>query len=103
MKQVCVNGAFRWGLHARRWVMPFVMAAGLALVAMAGALTTASAQATPPSHFSEPVNFSFQLGYYTDLCGFPVFQSLDGTLNTTLRYDRSGRSSARLTPSPERL
>jgi hypothetical protein len=57
---------------------------------MVAALTTASAQATPPSHFSEPVNFSFQLDYYSDLCGFPVFQTLAGTLNTTLLYDRSG-------------
>lgn len=100
MKQVCVNGAFRWGLHARRWVMPFVTAAGLALVAMAGALTTASAQATPPSHFSEPVNFSFQLEYYTDLCGFPVFRSLDGTLNTTLRYDSSGKIISEVDTQP---
>ena len=57
---------------------------------MVAGLTTASAQATPPSHFSEPVNFSFPLDYYTNLCGLPVFQSLVGTLNTTLRYDRSG-------------
>jgi hypothetical protein len=57
---------------------------------MLAALTTASAQAAPPSHFSEPVNFSFQNGYYTGLCGFPVVQSLRGKLNTTLRYDRSG-------------
>jgi hypothetical protein len=90
MKQLSRRGAFGSGLHVRRWVMPLVTAVGLALVAMAAALTTASAQATPPSHFSEPVNFSFQLDHYTDLCGFPVFQSLDGTLNTTLRYDSSG-------------
>jgi hypothetical protein len=57
---------------------------------MVAALTTASAKATPPSHFSEPVNFSFPLNYYTSLCGFPVFQSLAGTLNTSLRYDRFG-------------
>lgn len=63
---------------------------GVGLVAMVAALTTASAQATPPSHFSEARNISFQLGYYTDLCGFPVFQSVVGTINTTLFYDRSG-------------
>jgi hypothetical protein len=57
---------------------------------MVAALTTAAAQATPPSHFSEPVNISFPNSYYTDLCGFPVVQTLAGTLNTTLLYDRSG-------------
>jgi hypothetical protein len=62
----------------------------LALVAIVSALIIASAQATPPSHFSEPVNFDFPNDYYTNLCGFPVVQSLDGTLDTTLRYDRSG-------------
>ena len=62
----------------------------LALVATVSALITASAQAIPPSHFSEPVNFNFALDYYTNLCGFPVVQSLVGTLDTTLRYDRSG-------------
>jgi hypothetical protein len=73
---------------------------GLALVTILAALTTASAQATPPSHFSEPVNFSFQLGYYTDLCGFPVFQTLDGTLNTTLLYDRSGNLVSEIDTQP---
>jgi YD repeat-containing protein len=74
--------------------------AGLALVAIVAALTTASAQATPPSHFSEPVNFSFELDYYTDLCGFPVFQTLAGTLNTTLRYDRFGNIISEVDTQP---
>ena len=73
---------------------------GLAVVAMMAALTTASAHATPPSHFSEPVNFSFELDYYTDLCGFPVFQTLDGTLNTTLLYDRSGNIVSEIDTQP---
>jgi hypothetical protein len=100
MKQLSMRGAFERGLHVRRWVTPFMTAAGLALVAMAAALTTASAQATPPSHFSEPVNFSFPLDYYTDLCGFPVVQTLDGTLNTTLRYDRSGNIISEVDTQP---
>jgi hypothetical protein len=74
--------------------------AGLALVAIVAALTTASAQATPPSHFSEPVNFSFELDYYTDLCGFPVVQTLDGTLDTTLLYDRSGNIVSEIDTQP---
>ena len=73
---------------------------GAALVAMAAALTTASAQATPPSHFSEPVDFSFQLNYYTNLCGFPVFQSLVGTINTTLRYDKAGNVVSEIDTQP---
>jgi hypothetical protein len=98
MKQLSMSRVFGRGLHVRRWT-PFVTAAGLALVAMA-ALTTASARATPPSHFSEPVNFSFPLDYFTDLCGFPVVQTLDGTLNTTLRYDRSGNIISEVDTQP---
>jgi hypothetical protein len=68
--------------------------------AMVAALTTASAQATPPAHFSEPVNFNFPLDYYTDLCGFPVVQTLAGTLNTTLLYDRSGNIVSEIDTQP---
>jgi hypothetical protein len=100
MKQLFVSGAFGRGLHARRRVVHFVTAAGLVLVSMTAALTTASAQATPPSHFSEPVNFSFPLDYYTDLCGFPVIRTLDGTLNTTLRFDRSGNIVSEIDTQP---
>ena len=73
---------------------------GVAVVTMAAALTTASAQATPPSHFSEPVDFTFQLNYFTAVCGFPVFQSLVGTINTTLRYDRSGNIVSEVDTQP---
>ena len=72
----------------------------LALAVIMSALMTASAQAQPPSHFAEPVNFSFPLDYYTNLCGFPVFQSLVGTLNTTLRYDRSGSIVSEIDTQP---
>jgi hypothetical protein len=62
----------------------------LTALALAAALAPAPAQAGPPSHFSEPVDFTFPENYLTDLCGFPVFYSLVGTLETTLRHDRSG-------------
>jgi YD repeat-containing protein len=82
--------------------MSCVIAAGLALIASAAAAATpfSSAQASPPSHFSEPVNFRFPLDYYTDLCGFPVVQTLDGTLNTTLRYDGSGNIVSEIDTQP---
>jgi hypothetical protein len=102
MKQLFTSGDFGRGSRVPRWVMSCVIAAGLALIAPAAAAATpfSSAQATPPSHFSEPVNFSFPLDYYTDLCGFPVVQTLDGTLNTTLRYDRSGNILSEIDTQP---
>lgn len=55
-----------------------------------GGLTATPAQATPPGHFSEPVDLTFQDDYLTDFCGFEVLFSLVGTLKSTLYYDRSG-------------
>lgn len=66
---------------------------GIALVATTVALTSAPAQAAPPSHFSEPINLTYPEDYLTDLCGFPVFFSLVGTFETTLQYNRSGAVS----------
>jgi hypothetical protein len=71
------------------------------LVTLGIGVMSARAQATPPSHFSEPVNFSLQLDYYTDLCGFPVAQSLVGTLNTTLLYDKSGNIVSEVDTQPD--
>jgi hypothetical protein len=72
----------------RTSLLSYLLTVG-ALTAIAAALAI-PAQATPPTHFSEPVNFSFPLSYFTNVCGFPVYQSLVGTLNTTLRYDKAG-------------
>ena len=74
------------------------IAAGV--VVMVTAMTATAAQAARPSHFSDPVNFTYPLDYYTDLCGFPVYFSLVGTLNTTLGYDRSGRIVSELDTQP---
>jgi hypothetical protein len=63
---------------------------GVAVMAMAAALTASPAQAAPPSHFSEPIDLTYQDDYLTDFCGFPVSFTLSGTLETTLRYDESG-------------
>jgi len=102
LKQLFTSGDFGRGSRVPRWVMSCVIAAGLALIASAGAaaMPFSSAQASPPSHFSEPVNFRFPLDYYTDLCGFPVVQTLDGTLNTTLRYDGSGNIVSEIDTQP---
>jgi YD repeat-containing protein len=76
--------------------------AAASLIVAAGLIgaVAAPASATPSSHFSEPVNFSFQLNYYTNLCGFPVFQSLVGTINTTLRYDSAGNIVSEVDTQP---
>lgn len=55
-----------------------------------GGLTATPAQATPPGHFSEPVDVTYQDDYLTGFCGFEVLFSLVGTLKSTLHYDRSG-------------
>ena len=76
------------------------LGAALASAAIAPTLTTPAAQAAPASHFSQPVDFSFPLDYYTGLCGFPVVQTLTGTLRTTLRYDASGRIVSEIDTQP---
>jgi hypothetical protein len=63
---------------------------GLAVTATMVALMAPPAQATPPGHFSEAVDLTYQEDYLTGFCGFPVFHSLVGTLKSTLHYDRSG-------------
>jgi hypothetical protein len=70
-------------------------------LATAAALAAGPAQATPPSHVSEPVDLTYQDDYLTDFCGFEVLFSLVGTLKATLRYDRSGNIISEIDTQPD--
>ena len=49
-----------------------------------------SAAAEPPDHFVEELDVSFQSGFWTARCGFPVIISAKGTLRLMLRTDADG-------------
>ena len=70
---------------ALRALLTGILAAAMVLGATAG-----PAGAAPPLHVSEPVNFTFPLGYYTQLCGFTVWFTLAGQLDSKLFTDASG-------------
>ena len=76
------------------------LAVGIAVLVTATGFVTTSAQGRAPSHHSERVDFTFPLADLSAVCGFPVEQSLTGTLKTTLRYDRSGRLVTELDTQP---
>lgn len=63
---------------------------GLLAVAMVLGATAGPAAAAPPLHVSEPVDFTFPLGYYTQLCGFTVWFTLAGQLDSKVFTDASG-------------
>jgi hypothetical protein len=54
------------------------------------AVGAAVAQATPPQHFADPIDLTYQDDFLTDFCGFPVNFTLAGVLKTTLFYDNAG-------------
>ena len=68
-----------------RWAFAGVPAAAMVL----GALAT-PAGATPPRVASEPVNYTVSVDYYTQLCGFPVWFTLAGQLDSKVFTDASG-------------
>ena len=73
---------------------------GVAVMATTLALTATPAQAAPPAHFSERISLTYPEAYLTDLCGFPVFFSLVGNLDTTLLYDQCGAIISEIDTQP---
>jgi hypothetical protein len=61
-----------------------------AVPALVVALAVPTASADPPDRFVFVDDFTFQSGFLTAACGTPVFISLNGTLQITLRTAKDG-------------
>lgn len=61
-----------------------------AVAALVVALAVPTASADPPDRFVFVDDVTFQSGFLSNLCGTPVFISLNGTLHIILRTDKDG-------------
>jgi hypothetical protein len=72
--------------------LPLALAGFSALGVLAAGAPTALAggPSNPPQHVTIEDDFTFQSRRLTQACGFPVFGTVQGTLNVVLRTDRNG-------------
>ena len=67
-----------------------ILTTGFILVALVGFGGLERAAAAEPTHFSDEVDVTFPLGYYSHLCGFPVRFRLSGRIDSAIFFDQSG-------------
>jgi hypothetical protein len=74
----------------------------VALVALGGGLLGAApAWATPPKHFFHiSADFTGRDDFFSEACGFDVFDVFAGNVDTTLFYDQSGALIREIDTSP---
>jgi len=65
-------------------------AVGFIIVALISSVGLTQAGASGAQRYTDTVDFTYPLGYYSQLCGFPVQFRLSGAIDSTIFFDRSG-------------